>query len=360
MRATVDAVSVGAKGYHAVATGPYTVSLIRVNRQRGPSRPIEGAGQARAEYVRVRRLALVLVLVSALAVAANVLAGGISDETCPNTRGENTNTCPPGTVGVPYSIRFVEREGSGCGPGKQTFHLDSGALPPGLTLAPDGTLSGTSMLAGSFRFYVELREPEDDPANCAGKRTQKQFTLKVRRQPWIVAPAAPLRSEVGRPFRMTLRARGGSGIFAWALAAGRLPEGLRLGVDGSITGTPRTAGTYYLEVKARDTESRLLRWAMTLSVVPRLVIRTQRLPAARVGRFYSADLRTVGGVAPRVWRLTHGRLPRGLRFASALGRFTGTPKEPGRHLVTVEVRDGLEVKHTRSFRIVVLRAAPRA
>ncbi|MBA3433570.1 MAG: putative Ig domain-containing protein [Actinobacteria bacterium] len=305
----------------------------------------------------MRRLALVLALVLALAVAADVLAGGISDETCPNARGENTNTCPPGTVGMPYSIRFVESEGSGCGPGRQTFHLDSGVLPPGLTLAPDGTLSGTSTLAGSFQFYVELREPADDPANCAGKRTQKQFTLKIRRQPRIVAtPAVPPRSEVGVPYGITLRARGGSGIFAWALAAGKLPEGLRLRADGSITGTPRVAGTYYVEVKARDTESRSLTWATTLSVAPRLVIRTQRVPGARVGRFYSADLRAVGGVAPRVWRLTHGRLPRGLRLASALGRFTGTPEETGRHLVTVEVSDGLEVEHTKSFRIVVLGA----
>lgn len=312
-------------------------------------------GLARAEYVGVKRFALTLALVAAaLAVTSDAPAGGISDEPCPNARGEDTNTCPPGTLGTPYSIRFVEREGSGCGPGRQTFLHDSGALPPGLTLDPDGTLSGTSMQAGNFQFYVEMREPQDDPANCAGKRTQKQFTLKIRKQPWVSTPAIPPRSEVGMRFRMTLRARGGSGIFAWALVAGKLPEGLRLGVDGSIAGTPRTAGTYRFEARAKDTESRSLRWAATLSVVPRLLIRTQRLPAAKVGRFYSADLTAAGGVAPKVWRLTHGRLPRGIRLASALGRFSGTPKEAGRHLVTVEVSDGLKVKYTKAFSIVVL------
>ena len=65
---------------------------------------------------------------------------------------------------MPYSIRFVESDGSGCGPGRQTFHLDSGRLPPGLTLAQDGTLNGTAMQAGSFQFYVEMREPQDDPS----------------------------------------------------------------------------------------------------------------------------------------------------------------------------------------------------
>ena len=303
----------------------------------------------------IRRLALILGLVAGLTVASDAAAGGISDETCPTARGEHTNTCPPGTVGMPYSIRFVEREGTGCGPGRQTFHLDSGVLPAGLTLEPDGTLSGTATRPGSFQFYVEMREPDDDPAHCAGKRTQKQFTLRIRLEPWIVStPAVPPPSEVGSPFTMRLRARGGSGIFAWALAAGKLPEGLRLGRDGSITGTPHRPGTYRFEAKARDTESRSLRWAATITVAPRLRIPAQRLPTGTVAHLYGTQLATAGGVAPSVWKVTRGRLPPGIRLASASGRLTGTPKEAGAYLVTVEAEDRLGVEHTRTFRIVVL------
>ena len=255
---------------------------------------------------------------------------------------------------MPYSIRFVESDGSGCGPGRQTFHLDSGQLPPGLTLAQDGTLNGTAMQAGSFQFYVEMREPQDDPSNCAGKRTQKQFTLKIRVQPWITSsPAITPSSEVGIPFRMTLRARGGSGIFSWELVTGKLPVGVRLRDDGSIVGTPRTAGTYSFVARARDTESRSLRWPVMLAVAPRLRIRAQRLPAAKLGRFYSASLTTAGGVAPKVWKLTRGRLPPGIRLAPALGRFTGTPSQAGTHLVAVEASDGLNAKSTSTFAIVI-------
>jgi hypothetical protein len=32
------------------------------------------------------------------------------------------NTCPSGTVGAPYSLRFVESEGSGCGPSRRGEH----------------------------------------------------------------------------------------------------------------------------------------------------------------------------------------------------------------------------------------------
>ena len=310
----------------------------------------------------VKRFALILVLVAVLAVASDAPAGGISDETCPNVAGEYTNTCPSGTVGVPYSIRFSESEGSGCGPGRQTFHLDSGDLPPGLTLAPDGSLSGMSFQPGSFQFYVEMREPQDDPANCAGKTTQKKFTLKLRRQPWIVStPAMTPDSEVGIPFRMTLRARGGSGIFVWRVAAGQLPPGVRIGVDGTIAGIPRTPGTYRFVARAKDTEARSLIRQMRISVAPRLRIQTQRLPAAEIGRGYRADLATVGGVSPTVWKLTHGRLPRGMRLASALGRLTGLPKETGTRVVTIEVSDGLKVKNAKTFRIVVSggRRSPR-
>jgi large repetitive protein len=304
------------------------------------------------------RLVLALALVGVLTLAPAAPAGGISDDQCPNIAGENTNTCPAGTVGVPYSIRFTEREGSGCGPGRQTFHLDSGILPPGLDLALDGTLTGTSYQPGIFRFYVEMREPTNDPAHCAGKETQKQFTLKIRRQPWIVStPAVTPRSEVGVPFRMALRARGGSGIFAWSLRSGRLPEGLRLLADGSIEGTPRSDGTYRFTARARDTEARTVGWKAELVVAPRLRVKSRGLPRARTGRNYRVDLGSVGGVGPTTWKLTRGRLPRGIRLESTRGRLTGSPSEAGTHVFTVEVRDGLSVTDNRAFRIVV--AKPR-
>ena len=294
-----------------------------------------------------------------MAVPADAPAGGISDEQCPNVAGENTNTCPAGTVGVPYVLTFTERDGSGCGPGRQTFHHDSGTLPPGLSLAPDGTLSGTSFEAGTYQFYVEMREPGDDPAHCAGKRTQKQFTLKIRRQPWIVSPPATSRSEVGVPLRIVLRARGGSGVFAWSLVSGRLPPGLRVFPEGLVVGTPRASGTYRATAKATDTEGRTLNWSTELRVAPKLRVRALQLPQAQTGRGYRARLTSVGGIAPTVWKIGRGRLPRGIRLEPARGRLTGTPTEAGTFIVTFEVRDGLAVTDAKTVRMVVGRASAR-
>lgn len=214
------------------------------------------------------------------------------------------------------------------------------------------------MLPGRFPFYVEMREPQDDPANCAGKRTQKQFTVTIRTQPWVAAPSIPPPAEVGMPFRMALRARGGSGTFVWELVDGKLPAGIRLRDDGSISGVPRTAGTFRVVATARDTEARSLRWPLRLGVAPRLLVPAQRLPAASVGRMYSANLTVAGGVGPKRWKVARGRLPRGVRLVRALGRLSGTPREPGRHLVTVHVSDRLEATSTRTLAILV-RDAPR-
>jgi hypothetical protein len=308
-----------------------------------------------------KRLVSVLILPLAVGVAlvSDSPAGGISDEPCPNVAGEHTNTCPPSKVGAPYSIRFLETEGSGCGPGRQTFHFDSGLLPPGLTLASDGTLSGVPMQVGTFRFYVEMREPQDDPATCAGKRTQKEFTLKICRQLSIVSsPALPPRAEVGVAFQMRLSFCGAMGPIVWALSAGELPAGLTLRADGSIFGAPTVAGRYPFTASATDSQMRSVSHTETLTVAGRLLVRTQRLATAKVGHVYRAKLSAAGGVVPRVWKLTRGRLPTGIRLVPALGVLTGTPKKAGSYRVTVEVKDGLRVKSTSTFTIVVL-AEPR-
>jgi len=298
--------------------------------------------------------------VAALAGAADGPAGGIADQPCENIAGENTNTCPSGQIGTPYSLRFVEEEGSGCGPGEQTFHLDSGVLPPTLTLAEDGTLSGIPTQVGTVQFYVEMREPQDDPANCAGKRTQKQFTLKICEHLGIVSSPAPSpRAEARIPFRMALSWCGGVGRVTWTVSTGDLPAGLTLRQGGSLTGAPRPAGTYRFTATATDSQRRTASYALAISVAPSLRLRTQKVPAARVGRVYRAPLKASGGVAPRIWTVQHGRLPRGVRLDSSLGMLVGTPTRPGRHRVTVEARDRLDVKTKTAFTIVVLPTSVR-
>jgi len=307
-----------------------------------------------------KRVALMLLVPLAVVftLVSDSPAGGISDETCPNVAGEHTNTCPPSELGTPYAIRFVETEGSGCGPGKQTFHFDSGVLPPGLTLAADGTLSGIPLQVGNFRFYVEMREPRNE-ADCAGKRTQKEFTLKTCRQLSIAPiPEFPAHVEVRVPLDLRLSYCGGMGVLVWTVSAGDLPPGVTLGADGSVFGAPRKAGSYRFTATATDTLLRSVSLTRTLAVAARLLVQTRRLAPAKVGDLYRARLRASGGISPRVWKVTRGSLPDGIRLVSTLGVLSGTPKKAGTRRFTVEVKDGLRVRSTRTLSIAVS-ARPR-
>jgi Putative Ig domain len=313
----------------------------------------EGSPRRDANRFQINRAPLILLIAATLAVTAGrAFGGGIADEPCPNVAGENTHTCPAATLGTPYHIRFREKEGSGCGPGRQTFYLDSGAAPAGLVLSRDGTLGGTPRETGGFRFYVEMREPENDPATCAGKRTQKQFTLWVRKPLSIHGVPAAIRSEVGVQVRLKLKARGGTGIFNWRTLGGALPKGLRLRAGGWLTGVPRSAGTFELRVSAWDSEGRSAPWIAALDVAPRLTLRRATLPSGKVGRRYDATLRARGGVPSTRWRLLGGSLPQGVRLLAS-GRFVGIPREAATRRITVQVSDTLGVKAAATFTIAV-------
>jgi hypothetical protein len=50
---------------------------------------------------------------------------------CPRRVTISADVAEQTVIEAAKEIRFVESDGSGCGPGRQTFHLDSGLLPPG-------------------------------------------------------------------------------------------------------------------------------------------------------------------------------------------------------------------------------------
>jgi hypothetical protein len=61
-----------------------------------------------------------------------------------------TSPAPPGgTVGTPYSYAYAA-----TGDSNITFSVTAGPLPPGLTLAPGGALSGTPTTSGTFAYTV--------------------------------------------------------------------------------------------------------------------------------------------------------------------------------------------------------------
>ncbi len=120
------------------------------------------------------------------------------------------------------------------------YRVDSGRLPPGVTLDYYGNLLGAPVAPGVYTgvFVAD---------NGVGKAYQS-FTFAVTNPPAVPAfISAPLTTTtlltVGVPALAGLQA-GGYPAPTFSLQSGALPAGLALTSSGSITGTPTLAGTY--------------------------------------------------------------------------------------------------------------------
>ncbi len=260
----------------------------------------------------------------------------------------------PATVGQPYTDTLATRQVVSLnplsGPDVQaTWSLQSGALPPGITLSTSGVLSGTTTAEGSYGFVVK--------AQTGSPVDTETYTLTVRQPVVVSSPFAPAQrpnAEVGVRFAKTLTAAGGSGTYTWSLSSGALPSGVALDASkGTLSGTPQAAGSFAFGLSATDAEGRVGTVNASLTVAPRLAIKTLRLKAAKLARTYRATLVTVGGVAPLKWRVVRGKLPLGVRLSQNLGTLAGTPRRIGTYRVIVEARDALGARSQRTLVLLV-------
>jgi hypothetical protein len=75
--------------------------------------------------------------------------------------------------------------------------------------------------------------------------------------PVTITSAALNDGVVGRFYKTTLTADGGTPPYRWGLPGGRMPPGLDLSSGGSVTGVPTVAGTYSFAVQVFDSGSPL-------------------------------------------------------------------------------------------------------
>lgn len=256
-----------------------------------------------------------------------------------------SSSLKPATVGQPYSDTLATQDVRTLNPPagnpvQATWSLQSGVLPPGITLSDSGALTGTPTAEGSYQFV--LKAVNGSPFDT------KTYTLAARQ---AVSAKSPFGSgqrpsaEVGAHFGKTFTATGGSGSYTWAVTSGALPPGVALdGTKGTISGSPRAAGKFAFALTATDSEGRAATASAALAVAPRLQIKTRGLKAAKLGRAYEAKLTTAGGAKPVKWKLVSGKLPLGVRFAPRLGTFVGAPRRIGTFRVAIEASDALGAK----------------
>lgn len=154
----------------------------------------------------------------------------------------STTQLSEATVGVPYNASLASTGGTA----PVTWTKESGNLPPGVSLASDGTLSGTPTTAGTYSAVFRVTD--------AAAQTAVSGTLTINTYQPLLAVSTPslTQGQVGTPYSVALSASGGSGGYSWTVASGSLPQGVSLSSNGTISGTPQTAGSYTASFQVTD------------------------------------------------------------------------------------------------------------
>lgn len=118
--------------------------------------------------------------------------------------------------------------------GKRPYRWFATDLPFGLSLAVDGTLTGTIMRLGRFPINVSVQDAQN-PSSI----DNKILYLNAKSDLAVKTTSVP-NAKVGVAYEKELEAQYGVQPYTWDLMAGDLPHGLSLGLDGRITGWPVT------------------------------------------------------------------------------------------------------------------------
>ena len=140
---------------------------------------------------------------------------------------------------------------------------DGGSTWTDIPGATSTTLSFTAAATQSGNRYRAVF------TNDLGTATSAAATLTVR--PVTLLPATLPYAVLGEPYRQTLAAENGTPPYAFTLAGGAMPPGVKLSSDGVLSGTPTKVGTYVFSVAVTDASGRSASRSYTLLVRYRFV-----------------------------------------------------------------------------------------
>jgi hypothetical protein len=165
------------------------------------------------------------------------------------------------------------------------FAVTLGALPPGLTLDPDGSLYGTPTSSGTYVLTVTATDDgsgggstrpsgpnQPTPLPVRTCSASQQYTLVINCPTITISPASLASGVINKSYSQTISATipsldGFQGpptplrlsgtasptavtnaSFTYAVTAGTLPNGVTLNPDGTLGGTPTQSGDFTFTV----------------------------------------------------------------------------------------------------------------
>ena len=174
------------------------------------------------------------------------------------------STLPNPQLFQPYAERLTTLGGA---PPYQ-YSIQSGQLPPGLSLTGTGWIQGVPTTPGQYAFGVWVTDADD----C---RQLAQYSLQIDCPTLGVDPATVPEGAVGQDYLSTLNGQGGAAPYSYQVTLGTLPPGLTLSSGGRLSGRPTAAGTSNFEITITDANG-------CLATLP-YVLRVQSRPGLLAG-----------------------------------------------------------------------------
>jgi CSLREA domain-containing protein len=228
-----------------------------------------------------------------------------------------------------------------------SYAMTTGALPQGLTLASNGTLSGTPTAAGNYAFSVQV-------AGWGTCTKQQSYNLLITGtcSTITVNPTALSAGSLGAAYQQTFSALGGTAPYTFNLATGALPSGLTLNANtGELSGTPMVSGTFAFTLRATGqggcTGSRSYVLVINCGT---LTINPPSLPNGTRSTTYSQQL-SLGTGGNATFSLLLGSLPPGFSLSSA-GLLSGMTSQTGTYNFTVKAVLG-SCQGTKAYTLVI-------
>jgi len=262
-----------------------------------------------------------------------------------NVLGIVTVSLPNGVVGTAYSQNLTAAGGSGT-----LGWSISGTPPPGITLSPQGQLTGTPTTTGVYPFVVQVTDASTQLSSS------KTFSISVSTLAITTTSLAP--GNVGTAYSQTLAATGSTNPLTWSLSGtAPLPPGLNISAQGVISGTPTQAGGFSFQVQVTDSvASQSAVQALNILIIPTLSISPSTLPNGVVNIPYPTTTLAAQGLTTPTWRVAVGTLPAGLNLDASTGIISGTPTAVGSSTFTISASGGggtLSASVQRFYTVVI-------
>jgi len=254
----------------------------------------------------------------------------------------NTSALKAWTQGVDYTQGIAQTlTGTSSSGTALTWTLaNATSLPPGITLAADGAITGTPTQSGTYTFTVKATD-------TVGNSSTKDLNIIVNPAPAMLNTTFPA-GNIGATYNQTIARSGGTAPLAWSVS-GALPPGLSLDTtSGVISGVPSSSGTSTFTIQVTDATGKSVSQVYSITINSSLLVTTSSLPAASIGSAYSQTLAASGGRIPYSWEISTGALPSGLSLNSNSGVISGAATEAGKFdfIVTVTDADGITATST--------------